>query len=75
MTLPMIRLIGAACLACVFCAGCGRSPASGNPTTGRTEADAPSDTAIVARRGQTPSSSVAVVTLHVKDMGTKLNLL
>ena len=64
-----------AILAGVLCTGCGGSSTSGNLTTAGTGADNPKNAAKAVPRGQTPSPSVAVVTFHVKDMGTKLNLL
>jgi hypothetical protein len=67
--------VGWVVLAAVLCTGCGGTATSGKSTTAGTVADDPRDAATVAPRELAPSSSAAVVTLHVKDMGTKLNLL
>jgi len=73
--LTRTQWVGVAVLAAVLCAGCGGSSAPTNSTTSGTKADDSRDAANLARRGHTPGPSVVVVTLHVKDMGTKLNLL
>ena len=59
----------------VLCTGCGGPSSSHNSMEAGTETDDRRDTANVAPRGHTPSPSVAVLTIHVKDMGTRLNLL
>ena len=69
------RQVGVVVLAAVLCTGCGGSSTSDNSTTAGTVAADPRDADNLAPRGQTLSPSVARVTIHVKDMGTKLNLL
>ena len=59
----------------VFCTGCGGSSTSANSATAYTAADDQKDATSAARRGLSPSNLTAVVTFHVKDMGTRLNLL
>ena len=73
--LTRTQWLGVAVLAAVLCTGCSGAASSANSAKAGTAADDQKDAASAAPRGQTPSNRTAVVTFHVKDMGTRLNLL
>ena len=73
MLRPRIRLVGAACLAGVFLAGCGSSTVP--PTTGTAKQGRAKDTSRVSGHERSTNPNVATVTFHVKDMGKRLNLM
>ena len=71
--LARTQLLCVTALSALFCCSCGGSSTPGAATTAGADTGRAKDKGVAA--GQTPTPSVVVVTLHVKDMGKRLNLL
>jgi hypothetical protein len=64
-----------AILAILLCAGCGDSKSPGNAAATQGEPPASNSAGDESSHAPSPSPAIASVTIHVKEMGTKLNLL